>query len=60
MCQLPKSTFALMSPNVISDARIKLGKIKALNDPNHPMGTTDAGTRGKPAGDFNYMSGMPS
>jgi len=53
-------TAAAMSPNVASDARRMLGRVKALNDPNHPMGTTDAGTRGKPAGDFNYLTGMPS
>jgi len=50
-------TFALMSPNVISDARKMLGRVKAMNQPNGPMGSVDAGTRGAPGGDFNYLTG---
>lgn len=50
-------TAAAMSPNVISDARRMLGRVKAMNDPNKPMGSADYGTRGRRGGDFNYVSG---
>jgi len=53
-------TAAAMSANVISDARKMLGRVKALNEPNVPMGSADYGTRGTPTADFNYMTGtMP-
>ena len=49
-----------ISPNVISDARRMLSRIKSVNDPNGPMGSADYGTRGWKSGDFNYLTGGPS
>ena len=50
-------------PNVMTEARKTLARVKALNTPSTPIGTTDGGTRGDRRGggsqaDFNYMSGM--
>jgi hypothetical protein len=50
-------------PNVLTEARRTLGRVKALNDANTPMGSNDYGTegqryRGAGRGDWNYMSGM--
>jgi hypothetical protein len=46
-------------PNVLTEARRTLGRIKALNSPSTPMGSNDLGTRGeRDRGDFNYMSGL--
>jgi len=50
-------------PNVLTEARRTLARVKALNSPATPMGSNDYGTegdryRGAGRGDFNYMSGM--
>jgi hypothetical protein len=51
-------TSAAMSPNVAADARRMLGRVKALNDPNSPIGSADAGAAGRRGGgDFNYLTG---
>jgi hypothetical protein len=49
-------------PNVMTEARRTLSRVKALNSPSTPMGSNDYGTegdryRGAGRGDFNYMSG---
>lgn len=53
----------VLPPNVMTEARRTLGRIKALNSPSTPMGSNDYGTegdryRGGGRGDWNYMSGM--
>ena len=50
-------------PNVQTEARRKLGRVKALNSPSMPMGSNDYGTEGNrydsgTRGTFNYMTGQ--
>ena len=48
----------VLPPNVMSEARRLLGRIKAVNNPSLPMGSNDYGTEGdRYRGDFNYMAG---
>jgi len=51
----------VLSPNVMTEARRTLSRIKALNNPSLPMGSADYGVKGDHGGgrgDFNYMSGQ--
>jgi len=51
----------VLPPNVLTDARRFLGRVKALNSPSNPMGSTDYGTEGRKGsgrGGFNYLTGM--